>query len=470
MESAPWAPTRYLVVPHVVPPIVQPCHYRLTVGTLDEAFIIESEAGVKPKGYGRLLEQYRKRYCLTQREVAEKLASLAWTQDKKHIGIDSQMVSKWERELKFPNPYYRRLLCLLFGASEQDLGFRPSLGAIVVPPGLEMPSAIHATGESDGLESPLDIAERMQSLIGSNTSEEALHQLEHVVELVVDEYENSGPKELARRVVQQRRRVDQLLGGQQKPVQRNRLYRTAAKLSGLLGYMAVNLGNFPAAGAYCAEAFEISKLLGDKDLQAWIRGTESFCAYYQGDYRRAVDLAQDGQRYAGNGPQSIRLAANGEARALAKLGDEHGVDKAVERAFETSSRFELPEGVTPCISFGLYSLARTASNAATAYVGLRKPDRVREYAEQTMPVFEASRSRWSQSLLRLDMASALVTADRPDPERGAQLVTEALMISAERPITSVLQRGHEFLIAADRWSKLPPVRQAAETMRAAERR
>src|SRR5690349_22090380 len=43
----------------------------------------------------------------------------------------------------------------------------------------------------------------------------------------------------------------------------------------------------------------------------------------------------------------------------------------------------------------------------------------------------------------------------PEPEQAAQLVTEALTISADRPVTSVLVRSREFLEAASRWRELP---------------
>ena len=56
-------------------------------------------------------------------------------------------------------------------------------------------------------------------------------------------------------------------------------------------------------------------------------------AYYRGDYNAAVELARDGQRYARGGPQAVRLAINGEARALGKLRDAAGVKEAVERAY-----------------------------------------------------------------------------------------------------------------------------------------
>jgi hypothetical protein len=229
--------------------------------------------------------------------------------------------------------------------------------------------------------------------------------------------------------------------------------------------MTVNLGRFSVAKAYCTEAFQPAEVVHDVDLQAWTRGTESLNAYYARDYRTAARL-----RYARGGPQAVRLAANGEARALARLGDLTGVNEAVERAYRTAGRLEPVPGVSSCISFGLYSNARTASNAATAYVALGLPDRVTEYANEARPVFEASESRWSQSLVRIDIATALVVADRPDPEQAARLVTEALKLSAERPITSVLSRSREFLQAAEKWATLPEVEQAAEALRTAERR
>jgi hypothetical protein len=379
------------------------------------------------------------------------------------------MVSKWERNSKFPEPIYRRLLCQLYGVTEQDLGFRPAMGESVALPLDPTPRDQRVNTPVD-LESPLDIAERSLQHTFSNTSDDVLAQLDDLIGLVVAEYETAGPKALAHRVVRHRQHVEQLLTGRQAPRQRDRLYRAGAKLSGLLGYMAVNLGRFSTARAYCAEAFQLADLVADADVMAWTRGTESFCSYYEGDYARAVDLARDGQRLAGDGPQAVRLAINGEARALAKLGDERGVNTAVDLAHRVSGRLQLPPDLTSCISFEAYGTARTAANAATAYLSLRRPERVREFADQVMPVLEASRSCWSQSLVRLDIATALVVADKPEPDEAARLVTEALMISAERPITSVLQRSREFLMAAAPWRSLPDVIEATETLRAAERR
>jgi len=43
------------------------------------------------------LKAQRARLGLTQQEVAEALAALAWEHDHEQFGVDADMVSKWER-------------------------------------------------------------------------------------------------------------------------------------------------------------------------------------------------------------------------------------------------------------------------------------------------------------------------------------------------------------------------------------
>lgn len=71
------------------------------------------------------LQAQRARFGLTQAEVADSLAALAWQHDRQHLGVDATMISKWERGLKRPRKVYRRLLCMLYGRTEEQLGLRP---------------------------------------------------------------------------------------------------------------------------------------------------------------------------------------------------------------------------------------------------------------------------------------------------------------------------------------------------------
>src|SRR3984893_5447239 len=74
------------------------------------------------------LRAHRARMGLTQQEVAEALAALAWEHDHEQLGVDADMVSKWERGAKRPRRLYRRLLCMLYNSTEEDLGLRQTQG------------------------------------------------------------------------------------------------------------------------------------------------------------------------------------------------------------------------------------------------------------------------------------------------------------------------------------------------------
>src|SRR5438270_7897567 len=78
------------------------------------------------------LKAQRARLGLTQQEVAEALAALAWEHDHEQLGVDADMVSKWERGVKRPRRLYRRLLCTLYDSTEEDLGLRQTRGDVPV--------------------------------------------------------------------------------------------------------------------------------------------------------------------------------------------------------------------------------------------------------------------------------------------------------------------------------------------------
>ncbi|MDQ3765416.1 MAG: helix-turn-helix domain-containing protein [Actinomycetota bacterium] len=60
-------------------------------------------------------------------EAAEQLARLAWIRHGERVGVNADMIAKWERGEKSPSPRYRELLCLLYGATPEYLGIaRPT--------------------------------------------------------------------------------------------------------------------------------------------------------------------------------------------------------------------------------------------------------------------------------------------------------------------------------------------------------
>jgi hypothetical protein len=192
-----------------------------------------------------------------------------------------------------------------------------------------------------------------------------------------------------------------------------------------------------------------------------IRGTESLAAYYSGAYAEGLELARDGQRYAGGGPQAIRLALNGEARAHGKLGNLSGVHEAVSRGFELLSGAKRTDrvGIIPCISFDAYDEPRAAANAATTYLSAGRREEVLEYARAAETSVELSDSDWSKALVRLDVATALATGEKPEVERASALGVEALRATDGNPIASVKKRACELHEKLRAWDELDEVQE-----------
>ncbi|WP_431906144.1 helix-turn-helix domain-containing protein [Micromonospora carbonacea] len=287
--------------------------------------------------------------------------------------------------------------------------------------------------------------------------ESFLDAMEAFVTEVVDSYELRGPRVLAPLLVRERRRVQPMLMGRARPRQQQRLLAVAGRLSGLLSYMSVNLGRFDSARAYALECFQLAEQADDPDLQAWVRGTQSLAEFYAGNYRDALAFAQDGRRFAGTGRQAVRLAVNGEARAHGRLGDRRAVEKTVGDAYDLLAGFSTEPGMTPCISFGVYSEARTASNAATAHLGLGNAGPVLQFAGRALDIVDSSPSRWSQALVRLDMASALLDTPTEDLDQALALARAAMAAAEGNRIESIEQRLRSFAAGLQGSSDYAPV-------------
>ena len=317
-----------------------------------------------------------------------------------------------------------------------------------------------------------DVLGRIQKLNRGIVQPDIIRQLDDSARSIVARYEKLDHSMAVPALLRQRALVNSLLSEYCPARQQRQLYEIAGVMSGVLGYIAVGRSDFLLARAYTLEAFQLGDFAENSGLQAWARGLQSFCEYYSGRYDDALSLAEDGLDYAKSGPQSVRLAANGVARARGKLGDAGGVDRAVDEAYDFMSCNEVPEGMPSSISFECYSAAQTASNAATAYVSLGKADKVQQYVDLAMPDISNSDSPWSKSLVLIDLALSHVRAKNPreaDLDRATELILIALNISADRPIVSVFQRTSEFIRdASDRWGSTPQVRKvlsAAETLK-----
>ncbi|WP_019546691.1 helix-turn-helix domain-containing protein [Streptomyces sulphureus] len=320
-------------------------------------------------------------------------------------------------------------------------------------------SGTPASGLVMGFDDPLQVVAEAKSVTGSNAEPSLLAHADASLRGIVARYEALGPRPLVHEARLLRSMLHVILAGTQPPSVRARLLSSAARTAGLLGYMAVNAGApLAVTDAYCTEADTLARQADDIETVMWTLGTRSFGLYYAGRYRQAAAVARSGVELAPCHPQAIRLLANGEARALARAGDRRGAERALGGALDLSDSLrELPKGMTACIDFLPYSPARTLANAVTVHLSLGDADRVLKHAGEINTLVEGSDSAWSRTLVRLDIATALLQRPRPELDRAMTLGAEALHCSSDRPITSVRKRASELLETAAPWRDQPRV-------------
>lgn len=351
-------------------------------------------------------------------------------------------------------------------AAEIAIAHRPTGTNRPLPPlGPERPIGEGVAGAAT-LDTAGEIQQRTRATGASNIDEPRLSHIERVALQAIEQNERTPPPVLGPQVLRLRRHVDRLLGGQQLPRQRQRLFVAAAQLSGLLGAVALDLGLWQAARAYGAEAFELATWSGDANLQAWARATQSLIEYYSANYHDALAYAEDGQRLANNGPQCVRLALNGEARALARLRDQRGMEEAIQRGLEMSESTATPTEVSPSLALGPYCAARASANIATAYLVAGRPAMVHEHGSRAIHAFDAAGLCGPKALTRLDLATSFLVPGNVDTEQACHIATAALQVAGSDRFESVTQRAHEFLALADPLRTSSRLRDVADLVRA----
>ncbi|WP_154697201.1 helix-turn-helix transcriptional regulator [Lentzea guizhouensis] len=311
-------------------------------------------------------------------------------------------------------------------------------------------------------ESPAAIAERATAFAASS-SDSVIELTRIAVTDVMSRYEAEGPSKLVAEALKIRKTTQEVLDGWIHPAKRDEIVRLAAQSAALLGYMAVNAGKFNVAKAYCAEGEMMASVANDVDLMMWVRGTQSFCAYYEKDYVKAAEIARSGIALDPTSPQAIRLRSNGEARALGMLGQRDEAASAIsDGARLLDAIADDSEILDSCISFSPYGYARFAANAATAWVPLGNLDRVVQYIGEIDTAVEEADSNWSRVLTRLDIATAALIRNPPDLEQAASFGITALRKCGKNPIQSIRQRAATLRDIASQWIVVPVIREFIE--------
>lgn len=232
-----------------------------------------------------------------------------------------------------------------------------------------------------------------------------------------------------------------LRAGAHRPSEHADLLLAAGRLSGVLAYAALDLGGSQAATAHAAAAWRCADLLGDDELRAWVRGTQSLVARFDGDYVRALDFATEGQSYSRRGTSIIRLLC-GEAQCWANLGDPTRTHHALDRALAARDHQYGDDDVAGLFEF---SEAKQHYYAGSSLIWLTDPrDAVRAQAEARLAISvwqqepRGRRSLDDEALAHVYLATARLQCG--EPEGAMEALRTVLDLPPERRISWIAKR------------------------------
>jgi transcriptional regulator with XRE-family HTH domain len=133
--------------------------------------------------------------------------------------------------------------------------------------------------------------------------------------------------------------LQKLPAAHRSPSQSADLYLAIGLLSAICSQACLDLGYPEEAMTQARAGFMMGELAGHDGLRAWVMGTRSLIARFQGRYDEALGYARGGLRFATGGTAEVRLRC-GEAQTLAHMGDASGAVDALNRKHSGPRGFE----------------------------------------------------------------------------------------------------------------------------------
>ena len=229
------------------------------------------------------------------------------------------------------------------------------------------------------------------------------------------------------------------------PDERADLYVAAGRLSGVLAYAALDLGDSDAALEHARAAGLCAQYAGDTELLMWIRGTQSLIARFRGDYGIALDFVRDGLQYAGDAPGTgeARLLC-GEAQCLANLGDSRAANRVLNAAEQARERVQRPDSLGGLFTF---SEVKQRYYAGSSLIWLDGGDDARRAEREASAAIEAwqqmpveQRSLDDERLAHIYVATARVQLG--NVEGAAEAMAPILALPRDAQISWINKRAH----------------------------
>jgi transcriptional regulator with XRE-family HTH domain len=236
------------------------------------------------------LRHHRLQRGWTQENEAEELAALAPTLGEKHLPVTGRMVGKWERGEATPKGVYRRGLCLLFGATAEELGLYqpPEKGIEDMQRRAFLQGLGVLTGFAVASSFTYEPWERLSAALAQprRLDDTAMSDLEAVTASLETQYATVAPVTLTGAVQGHLATITQLLDGRPPAQFQTRLYSLAGEVAGLAGWLSADMGQHDRALIYFDNGIKAAQEAKDQPLGAYLLGSVTTLPAFRSTARR----------------------------------------------------------------------------------------------------------------------------------------------------------------------------------------
>ena len=447
------------------------------------------------------LKALREERGWTQQDVADQISRLAWLRRHERVGVNADMVAKWERGEKRPSPRYRELLSLLFGTDAQTLGIGVAAQPVTEGRSEAQDGSLIATlggaaslldqfGAAGAILQPRmfgvwkdELMQRraMLKLIGLATTTgfasltdsdaspsgrptpETVRDLDQLAGRYQVLYHSTAPAVLMTPVVAHLETLRDLLRPGGDMHLRRKLFVNRARVATLAGRLAFfDLRDSLAARGYYNLALESAREVGDHLQAAAALAHLAFIPAADYGFGAALDYLRSAARHAEKHPDR-RVASwlyAVESEIQTNAGSHAAALTAIERALATLQRPGLDRDLP---WFDYYDATRLSGFAGYATLRAGRLDESRTALTAALEQLPAGAVK-QKAVFLTDIASVDLACG--DLDKACALAADAAQQLHHAGYAMGFGRLREFRAAVARWSDSTPVRALDEQLAA----
>lgn len=326
---------------------------------------------------------------------------------------------------------------------DEALGAGGALAALAETPG---GAPVLVLPDESGRDAELDAIELARRVEASDVSDGTLSRLEEAADRMAMSYAGTPPAELLPQVRRQLSYVTGLLDVRMTIDGQRRLLVVGGWLALLAATLHIDLRQGAAAEAWLTTAEQMAGHAGHDEIRAWCLETRAWDVLTDGRYAEALALSQRARGTAPAGSSALIQATAQEGRAWARIGNAAETRGALERVARLVSNLPTPQhpehhyryDPTKAVAYTATTLAWVGDPAAERFARSAIDELMAEPGGLPRPRRLAS--------ARLDLALALLAADKPDEASAAALSA----VTSGRIVPSNWWRAAEVLAGVQR--------------------